>query len=154
MLFVLFQLGEDCFALDARQIEEVLPLVTLTRIPLAPAGVVGVFSYHGVPVPVIDLSELTLGRSAHKKLNTRLILVHFKGQDEVDHLLGLIAEKATETLRCEPEDFSHSGVSSQGAPFLGPVASVGGRLIQRVEIDQLLSASVSAALFNPLQDAS
>ena len=37
MLFILFQLGQDCYALDAAQVAEVLPLVLVKKIPRAPA---------------------------------------------------------------------------------------------------------------------
>ena len=33
MLFLLFEMGKDRYALDVRQIAEVLPLVAVTRVP-------------------------------------------------------------------------------------------------------------------------
>ena len=38
MLFLLFQLGNDRYALDASRVVEVLPLVELKHLPLAPRG--------------------------------------------------------------------------------------------------------------------
>jgi chemotaxis-related protein WspB len=58
MLFLIFQLGTDRYAIEAAQVAEVLPLVNTKNIPRAPLGVIGVFDYHGTPVPLIDLSEL------------------------------------------------------------------------------------------------
>ena len=75
MLFLLFQLGNDHYALDVAQIAEVMPLVGITRIPQAPPGVAGMFDCRGVPVPVIDLSQLMLGRPAQSRLSTRIIVV-------------------------------------------------------------------------------
>lgn len=62
MLFLTFQIANDCYALEATQVIEVLPLLNIKRVPRAPCGVTGVFNYHGAPVPLIDLSELALGR--------------------------------------------------------------------------------------------
>ena len=62
MLFLLFELGHDRYALDVRQIAAVLPLVAVKRIPRAPPAVEGLLNYRGAPVPVIDVSQLTLGR--------------------------------------------------------------------------------------------
>ena len=149
MLFLMFRLENDSFAVEAGQIEEVLPLLALTTIPMAPRGIAGAFSYHGVSVPVLDLAAMALGRPAHRRLSTRLILLHYAARDRSTRLLGLIAEQATDTLRCDPSDFADSGVSSPGAPFLGPVATVAGRLVQRVRVDQLISAEVAEALFHP-----
>ena len=45
MLFLLFELGRDRYALDALQVAEVLPLLALKEMPLAPPGVAGLLNY-------------------------------------------------------------------------------------------------------------
>src|SRR5215471_14522815 len=76
MLFLLFQLGNDRYALEARRVVEAVPLLELTRLPQAPKGVAGIFNYRGHPVPAIDLCELTLGVAASERFSTRIIIVH------------------------------------------------------------------------------
>lgn len=71
MLFLTFRLGQDRYALDAGQIEAILPLVAIKQLPGAPAGVAGAIGYRGRPVPLIDLSLLALGRPAEPLLSTR-----------------------------------------------------------------------------------
>ena len=117
MLFLQFQLGKDRYALDSSQVVEVLPLLGIKQIPQAPAGVAGAFNYRGKPVPVIDLSELALGRPARLHMSTRIIIVRYPDGNGTQHLLGLIAEKATETVRRDPADFADSGVVNDGAPY-------------------------------------
>ena len=68
MLFLLFQLGEDRYALDAARSPKSCRWSRSRAIPQAPAGVAGVFNYRGAPVPAIDLSQLTLGRPARAPL--------------------------------------------------------------------------------------
>lgn len=147
MLFLLFQLGKDRYALDVGQVAEVLPLVSLKRIPQAPPAVAGVFDFRGEPVPVVDLSQMALGRPAHRRLSTRIILAHYPDAHGVQRLLGLIAERVTETMRRDPSDFVTSGVDLDAAPYLGPVASDARGLIQRVAADQLLTSAVRDLLF-------
>ena len=147
MLLLVFQLGGDRYALEAAQVAEVLPLVGLKQIPQAPAGIAGVFNYRGAPVPVIDLSLLTLGKPARQRLNTRIVLVHYPGDDGATHLLGLIAERATETLRRERAAFETTGVVNDAAPYLGPVTTDARGLVQWIEAKQLLPTSVRDLLF-------
>ena len=147
MLFLVFQLGEDRFAFNTAQVAEVLPLVGITEIPHAPDGVAGLLNYHGAPVPVIDLSALTMGRPAVRRLNTRIVLVHYPDERGTVRLLGLIAEKASETIRRDPGDFASSGVASTGTPYLGPVASDARGLLQWIDAETLLPTSVRDALF-------
>jgi chemotaxis-related protein WspB len=147
MLLLLFQLGQDRYALDTSRVAEVLPLVDITRIPQAPPGVAGLFNYRGVPVPVIDLSQLTIGRPAQSRLNTRIVLVHYPDGGGGTRLLGLIAEKVTETVRRDKADFVASGVTNDRAPYLGPVATDARGLMQWIDVESLLPASVRDVLF-------
>jgi chemotaxis-related protein WspB len=152
MLFLLFQLDKDRYALPAMEVAEVLPLVELKRIPNAPAWVAGAFSHHGAPVPVIDLSMLALGRAAQRRLSTRTVLVHYPHSGAQSRLLGLIAEKATETLQCDPATFAACGIDTDNARYLGPVLADPRGLIQRIKITDLLPEPVQALLF-PAQGA-
>lgn len=147
MLFVLFQLGRDRYALDASRIVEVLPLVEFKRLPHAPRGVAGIFNYRGHPVPALDLCELTLHRPASEHLSTRLLVVDCARPGSPPQLLGLIAERATETVRRERHDFVHGGVQPADAPYLGPVATDPQGLIQWIHEDRLLPDSVRESLF-------
>ncbi len=148
MLFLLFQLGEDRYAIEAAKVAAVLPLVVPKAIPGAPAAVAGAFDYHGTPVPLIDLSQLALGRPAQPRHSTRIIVVEYPIDDGDAPQLGLIAENVSETLVRDPAEFVPSGVRSDGAPYLGPIASDSHGIVQWVQIDQLLPDGVRDLLFN------
>src|SRR5690606_41754242 len=102
MLFLLFQLDNDRYALPATQVADVLPLVTLKRIPNAPAWVAGAFTYRQAPVRVIDLSMLALRRPAPPRLATRIVVVQHPQSGVGSDLLGRVVEKATQAIRCDP----------------------------------------------------
>jgi chemotaxis-related protein WspB len=152
MLFLLFELGSDRYALDVRHVAEVLPFVGIQPLPHAPVGVAGVFDFRGSPVPVVDLSHLTLGRPAERRLSTRIILVHYPLGDGGTRLLGLIAERATRTVRHAPSDFVSTGVTSDGAPYLGPVATDARGLLRWIEVPVLLTPAVRDVLFKPTKE--
>ncbi len=147
MLYLLVQLGSDRYAISARDIVEVLPIVGLKSLPGAPRGVAGLLDYRGTAVPVVDLVGLALGRPAARRVSTRLLVVDYPLPRGGPRLLGLLAERATETLRCAPEDFRPFGLEAGGAPYLGPVVHDPRGLIQRVEIAELLGPELRAALF-------
>jgi len=148
MLFLLFQLGNDRYALDATRVVEVLPLVNLKIIPQAPRGVAGIFNYRGRPVPAIDLSELTLGKSAEEKLSTRIILLDYLADDDQSHLIGLIAEHATEMIRRNKTDFTDAGLKLPGVPFLGATLADERGVVQLIHDQKLLSNDVREFIFN------
>lgn len=149
-LFLQFEIGDDGYLLQATQVARVVPLVDIKRIPRAPAGVAGAFNYHGTAVPVVDLSEMALGRPAARLLSTRVILVPVPvgaSAQGSERLLGLIAERVTTTLERNPADFGPAGVMTEAAGYLGPVTAVGSRLLQWIDVRKLLPAAVSDAVF-------
>jgi chemotaxis-related protein WspB len=150
MLFILFQIGRDRYALSASSIIEVLPLMNLKRVPGAPDGVAGVLNYRGTPVPVIDLNEMTLAEPAARRLSTRIILVKYPLEAEHPHMLGLIAEHATNMIQRSVQDFIETGVESDDARYLGRVANDPGGLIQWIEVERLLTPEVRNVLFRKL----
>ena len=149
VLFLLFNLGRDRYALDAGEVAEVLPVVDLKKIPQTPAAIAGAFDYRGSPVPAVDLSQLALGRPAERRMNTRIIVVHYGAAIAAGgrRLLGLVAERVTGTVRRDPADFVPSGVSAGAAPYLGPVAPDPRGVIQRIDVQALLPADVRDRLY-------
>ena len=146
MLFLLFQLDADRYALPARDVKEVLPLVTTRVLPGAPAGISGVVNYRGLAVPVLDLALLALGRQSARRVSTRMLIVDFPSADGRERLLAVVVENATEMLAMDPADFRPLGIATAGARYLGPVAHDPRGMIQRVDFGALLTAELRAAL--------
>lgn len=147
MLYLLLRLGSERYALDARRIVEVVPMVALRPLPHALPYVAGLFDYRGVLVPVIDLCRLTGPRSCSAFLTTRTVLVDYPDAEGRSHILGLLAERVTETVKLKGSDFQDSGIALDEAPYLGPLIKVGDDLVQRLEIEALLPEDLRAQLF-------
>lgn len=142
MLFLLFQIGNDRYALEAKHAVEVIPFLALKKIPHAPHGVAGIFNYRGRPVPAVDLCDLTFGRPARELLSTRIIVVRFNDQAGEAQWLGLIAEHATGMMRREERDFVSAGVKVGNAPYLGPVVMDEKGVIQLLHAEHLLTENL------------
>ena len=147
MLYLLFEVAGQQYAVEATRVVEVLPLVQVTLIPRAPTEVAGLFSYRGRPVPLVDLRRLQLRRPARPKYSTRIILVADKATDGTEHVLGIIAERVTETSRYDPTAFVATGFSNPATAYLGGVVTTERGLVQRIDVQQLLPAETRAMLF-------
>jgi chemotaxis-related protein WspB len=147
MLFLLFQLGRDRYALQANHVVEVVPLLELKELPQAPVGVAGLFNYRGRLVPAVDLSLLTVGMAARRAWSTRIVVVNYAGPDGRTHLMGLIAEEVTEMLRTEARNFVEHGLKLRAAPYLGPVFLDPDGPIQWFDEQRLLTAPFTNFLF-------
>src|SRR5205085_11892860 len=113
----------------------------------SPPGVAGAFNYRGTAVPVIDLNEMLLGKPAAERLSTRVLLVRYPMAADRENILGLIAERATETLRREESDFAEPGITPAGTSCLGRVCKGPHGLIQWVEVENLLTPAMRDLLF-------
>lgn len=147
-LFLVFRVGGERFALDTREIAEVLPRLPLKPLAHTPDYVAGVLAHRGALVPVVDVSALSFGTPAPQRTSTRLVLVHYRVDPlRPDLLLGLILEQASNTLRCDPAEFRPYGVDNREAPYLGPVREDAEGLLQWIGVQDLLNDEVRALLF-------
>ena len=148
MLFVLFHLGQERYALEAARVVEVVPLLALKRFPQSPRGVAGVFIYRGRPVPALDLCELTVGRPAQENFSTRIILINHGKNPGDQQLVGLIAERVTETLRREQSEFLDPSVQLASSPFLGTVLMDGSGVVQVINPERLMVDGLALMVSN------
>ena len=147
MLFLLFQLGADRYALDASRVVEVLPLLGLKPIPNAPPEVAGMFSYRGETVPAVDLKHLITGQPARERFATRIIVVQHPGPNGQNRRLGLIAENVTQMVRKAEGDFQDTVPRLNSAPFLGPALLDEHGVLRQLREDRLLTNDVRDVLF-------
>jgi len=73
--------------------------------------------------------------------------VKYPGVADAQRALGLIAEKATRTVRLDPATFHEAGVANGETPYLGPVARDAQGLIQWLTVPNLLPPHVRNVLF-------
>lgn len=115
MLHLISRLDGQAYALEASRIAEILPWVDALQAAHGAAGGVNAINYRGDIVTLVDLAVLTLGRTAERRLSTRIVLSH---APQSGKLVGLIAENATEIARIAPGDFKATDLG-------GPLAHAG-----------------------------
>jgi len=155
MMILLFSVGGDNYGINVRDVTEVLPNVALKHFPNGPEYVAGLLNYRGQAVPVVDLTLLMTAQASRNRISSRIVLVDyhhafadaFTDEGEAHHLLGLLVEKITETMRVPDHAFTHSGVITPDTPFLGDIAIHNEVMIQIIDIKRVLPESVKTLLF-------
>lgn len=146
-MLLLFTVGEDRFGLDVKDIVEIVPYVELKKLVGTPACVTGLFNYRHDVVAVIDISSMLTGVPARRNLSTRIILVKYPHAGGSSHIVGLIAEHATETVKIDAAAYSESGIGVKNAKFVSKLAMDDRGMVQCVALDRLLPKAISDALF-------
>jgi chemotaxis-related protein WspB len=147
MLMLLFHLGNSQYAIPVAEVVEVAPRVELGFIARAPDYVAGLFNYRGRNLPVIDLGRLIQDRACRNSFTSRIMLVKFPLNEHDSRVLGLLAERVTETTDIDPAGFSDTGIRIDDTPYLGRVIQTEHGIIQQVNVADLLPGSVQSQLF-------
>jgi chemotaxis-related protein WspB len=147
MLLLTFQAGGQTYGIDARNLIQVAPYPACTPLPHAPAYIAGLAIWRGQTLPVIDLSVLLEGNPAAPLLSTRLLIVDYTHPEGNAQPLGLLVEKAVETIKQEETCCEPQKVAIPESPYLNGTAEHDGRLIQRLAVEELLPLSVQQLLF-------
>lgn len=142
-LYLQFSLGDDRYVIAGADVREVVPLRRIKSVPEEPEWLAGLIEHRGEVLPVVDLVRRATGRAAARRMATRIVLVEYGGPRAV----GVLLERVSGTVVLRERDFRASPVAEGQSAYLGPVATVGGALVQRVEPRGLLPDDVMARLF-------
>jgi purine-binding chemotaxis protein CheW len=101
--YCVFRSGRERFCLPVLDVEEVLDWPLVTKLPLAPAYVVGIFNLRGSIIPLIDIA-MTEGRRPGL-LPKHVVVASLRGEQHDDIRLGIAADEVVGTYSVNTEDF-------------------------------------------------
>ncbi len=94
--YCVFRSGRERFCLSVLDVEEVVEWPGLTRVPLAPAFLMGIFNLRGSIVPVVDIA-FTEGRRLDLPPR-HVVVASLKADDDRDQLrIGIAADEVIGT---------------------------------------------------------
>jgi len=146
VLLLLFSAGGPLYAMESKDVVEVIPRVSLRPAVNLPGYVSGLFNYRGVVVPVIDLCFLIQNRSSGQNLSSRIIMVTSADKHGKEHYIGLLAEGVTDTISRPLNAFHETGLDSGSKSFLG------GMTLDERGMVQILHLKVLLEQINPIHD--
>jgi len=149
MQLVVFELGDESYAVDISRVQDINRMQEITEIPHAPESVVGVINLRGRVIPVIDLRKrFGLPEAVHTK-DTRIVVVHLEG-----NLIGVIVDAVSQVLRIpadivEPPSPVLAGVDSK---YLRGIAKLDDKLVILLDLDFVLSRREQEAISEVLAE--
>jgi purine-binding chemotaxis protein CheW len=102
--FCVFRSGRERFCLPVLDVEEVLEWPLVTKLPLGPAYLVGIFNLRGVIVALIDIA-MTEGRRPGL-LPKHVVVASLRGENhQEDVRIAIAADEVIGTYSVKNEDF-------------------------------------------------
>lgn len=141
-----FTLGEETYGVDILRVQEIRGYSTVTRIPQAPAHVLGVLNLRGSIVPIVDMRmRFNLDRAEYTPLTVIIVLSVESHAGRRD--IGVVVDGVSDVIdvavaEIKPAPELGAQVSTE---FIQGLAAVSGRMVMLLDIDRLIGGDVAGA---------
>jgi chemotaxis-related protein WspB len=153
MQLLTFSVAGQPYAIESRRVIEVLPLVAARPLPQAPDYLLGIFTYRGRLMPLIDLARRLGAAPPAARLSTRVIVVEIDPEPGAEPggrtaplRLGLVAENVVAVRSADEAGATLPPLRLPGADYLDRALRIGGETVQLIDVRKLLPAELTAGL--------
>ena len=134
---VVFQLGGEEFGVEIMQVQEIIRMPEITRIPQSPEYVEGVINLRGKIIVVVNLDTKFALHSKALDEDSRIIIVEVG-----DNVVGMVVDSVSEVMRLASSsvDPTPEIISTKiKADYLKGVGKLDGRLLILLDLERVLS---------------
>ncbi|MFA6244983.1 MAG: chemotaxis protein CheW [Candidatus Hydrogenedentales bacterium] len=145
--YLTFVLGEEIYGLEILKVQEIIGMMTVTRVPRTPEYVRGVINLRGKVIPVIDLRSKFSMEVREDTSRTCIIVVQVKNANH-QVTMGIIVDEVSEVLgvageQIEPAPSFGADVKTE---FILGMGKVGSKVVMLLDVDKVLSWGEIASL--------
>ena len=133
---VSFKIGREEFGVDILQVQEIIRMMKITRVPNSPDYVDGVVNLRGKVIPVVDLRKRLGMEIKDRDKNTRIIVVELESKT-----IGFIVDEVNEVLRI-PRSITEAPpkmVSGIDSEYITAVGKLEDRLLILLDLEKVFS---------------
>ncbi len=141
---VVFTLGKEEFGVEINNVQEIIRMPAITKIPQAPDYVKGVINLRGRIITVINLNAMMGMASREQDENTRIIVANV-----TDTVMGFVVDSVSEVLRLPAKNVepAPSVIASKiSMEYLRGVGKMDNRLLILLDLDKVLSTNMLSSV--------
>lgn len=141
--YVNLLLNDEKYGIDIMDVEEILRMIDITKVPKAPPFVEGIINIRGKVIPIVDLRK-KLGIPANDYTNsTRIIVVNLRGKQ-----VGFIVDQVEEVLRVDGGvvDKAPTASTSVDNTYIKGVARLATGMVIILDVHQIFKKGEANAL--------
>lgn len=134
---VAFNLGKEEYAVDILNVQEIIRLLNITRVPKSENHIEGVVNLRGNIIPIINLHKKFNLQSEGNEEDKRIVVFQFD-----DLKVGIIVDEVSEVLRLGKEDIEDTEkvYSSINAEHIKGIAKVNNRLLILLDLFKIMES--------------
>lgn len=133
--WVAFRLGTERYAVGILEVEEILRMAPVTRVPHTPPAVAGVLNLRGTILVVLDARQLLGMPPRETDEATRILVVHAKGG-----VVGLIVDAVDAVISLADSAIEPPAVLGSAGPEVKAVAHYEGELMALLDPEKMIAA--------------
>ncbi len=130
---VIFQLGQQRFALHLYHVETIIHSVEIQPLPMAPDFIAGTINYHGSFLPVIDLRKLFLLPVRELELTDHFIITR-----KASTRVVIWADSVSEVVEVDNSEIESTGKILMDSEFIEGLFKIQDDIVLIHDLDKLL----------------
>src|SRR5580698_509099 len=140
-----FVIGEATYGIDIPCVQEIRGWSAVTRLPQAPADVLGVLNLRGAIVPVLDL-RLKFGSANVQYSPITVIIVVSVMSAKGPREFGMVVDGVSDVIDIAPQDVKPAPDLGSGASAacIRGLVTIGGRMVVLLDVNLLLGKESAA----------
>lgn len=149
--YLTFKLGAEDYGLEILKVQEIIKMMSITKMPRTPGFIKGVINLRGKVIPVTDLrSKFDMEEKETTEKTCVIVVQAAKTEGRVT--VGIIVDEVSEVLDIAGDEIEPppSFGTKQDACFILGIAKVRGSVKILLDIDMVLSESESIEKTIPL----
>ncbi len=145
--YLTFELGGEVYGLEILKVQEIIGIMTVTRVPKMPDYVRGVINLRGQVIPVVD-QRLKFGLDSKDDTEKTCIIVVQVASADGEVTMGIIVDEVSEVLDIATEQIENtpSFGSNVDTDFILGMGKVAEKVVMMLDVDKVLSAGEIAAV--------
>jgi purine-binding chemotaxis protein CheW len=138
--FLTFQLEGEIYGLEILKVQEIMGIITITRVPRTPAFIRGVINLRGKVIPVVDLRrKFNLSAKEDTERSCIIVVQVIRAGNQVT--MGTIVDEVSEVLDIKSEQIEHAPEfgSSVDTSFILGIGKVAQKVVLLLDVDKVLT---------------
>lgn len=134
MQVVVFNLGDEQFAVETSKVQNINDIMEITRVPKAPKHIKGLINLRGNVISLLDIN-LLLDIGEMNTVQSNIIILEMQ-----DELVGITVDQVDEVIDVE-DDMLENVETDKKKPCIKGIINLTDRIVTLIDIDKLLQTN-------------
>lgn len=132
--YITFWVDEEAFGVEMRLVQEVIPLIDITKVYKAEKYILGIINLRGQIVTIMDIFSKLFGENSSKEVSEygKIIIVNLKSEQ-----IGIAVKDVGEVIESEEIETPPSNIIESAKPYFRGVIRKGEKTISILDLEAM-----------------